>query len=82
MVYDQARTSLSRQVSPCPLDEDAQSEIGCREELDVNSGPYFLRLFQFRNGLVIQGISAYAMPVIFPWATSTGFFSEPSSLAV
>src|SRR5712691_6640072 len=39
MVHDQARASLAREKCPHPLDEYADSQIGCREKLNVDSGP-------------------------------------------
>src|SRR5882672_2525450 len=39
MVHDQARASLTREKCPHPLDEYANSQIGGREKLNVDSGP-------------------------------------------
>src|SRR6266478_384507 len=39
MVHDQARASLTREKCPHPLDEYGNSQIGCREKLNVDSGP-------------------------------------------
>src|SRR5262249_37235846 len=39
VVHDQARAPLASQVSPGPLDENAQLEVGRRKELDVNRSP-------------------------------------------
>src|SRR5947208_2324866 len=39
MVHDQAGASLTGEKCPHPLDEYAHSQIGCREKLNVDSGP-------------------------------------------
>src|SRR6266545_3650965 len=39
MVHDLARAALPHEKCPDPLDEYANSQIGCREKLNVDSGP-------------------------------------------
>src|SRR5215469_5812730 len=39
MIDDQARSPLARQKGPNPLQEDAQTEAGCGQELEVDESP-------------------------------------------
>src|SRR5262245_19587533 len=39
MIDDQARSPLARQKGPNPLQEDAQAEAGCGQELEVDESP-------------------------------------------
>src|SRR5215468_8321451 len=39
VVYDKARASLAGEESPNPLDEDAHSQIGCGEKLNMDPYP-------------------------------------------
>src|SRR5215831_2925368 len=39
MIDDQPRAPLARQKGPNPLQEDAQAEAGCGQELEVDESP-------------------------------------------
>ena len=39
MIHDQPGSTLSGQIGPDPLQEDADAQIGLRQELEVHRGP-------------------------------------------
>src|SRR5262249_34864636 len=43
MIHDEPGAPLAGQIGPSPLQEDAQAEAGCGQELEVNESPNYPR---------------------------------------